>query len=240
MTVANVLEGVLTRSHRSDRKVNGRDTTRTSSSPQKESAYQLARHHSEEAARGRRRAANGDATRGLSGESQRREREAHDGLALVRILTDENERKVSRKPIAENKLPDCEDDYPGGACLAEGTTEANEKRGRRHCTSEAVDRRRRSDLYSYTPYVAAFSVCFLCIGAVLQVIAQSFGVLGLTLNASPTPDYISTNNDGAFGANSWVIGVALSTYATVAWTTALATAALTTLTYRLPRIGKLL
>lgn len=244
LTSANVLEGLFIRSRggnqeagvfeapdprkkgtrKADSRDRGRDLTRTSSSLTRERALQMARDGSEEAERQRRRAAEGEATTMESEESQHRKREAQDGPAFADRL---GETAIVRRPADEN-----------------------EKGGRRDCIPEEDDdrlrrqhrphRSRRPKLSPYTPYVAASSVCLLCIGAALQVIAQFFGVLALTLNASPVPDDISNDTNGAFGANSWVIGVALSTYATVAWTTALITAGLVILTYRLPRIEKLL
>ena len=84
-------------------------------------------------------------------------------------------------------------------------------------------------------------VC-LYIGVVLQILAQFFGVLGLTINATPnagdaTADqyYKPFKN---FVAHDWVIGKALSTYATVAWTSALACAVIASLFFQMPRFKK--
>jgi hypothetical protein len=85
---------------------------------------------------------------------------------------------------------------------------------------------------------------FLYIGAALQLFAQFFGVLGLTVSASPSgrdangyqTDYLLNNFDAA----DWVIDVALSRYATVAWTAALAAAAVATVVFKKPSIRKML
>jgi len=77
----------------------------------------------------------------------------------------------------------------------------------------------------------------LCAGAILRILAQFFGVLGLTITATGTD--CSTGDQSAYGASSWMIGRALSTYTTTAWISAIATAAMTAFIYRTPRSTKL-
>lgn len=81
-------------------------------------------------------------------------------------------------------------------------------------------------------------------GALTQILAQYFGVLGLTVNATPTADtakgVVNDNDWNNFQADSWAIGEGLSTYATIAWTSALASAAVATTVFRTPRFTKLL
>jgi hypothetical protein len=92
-------------------------------------------------------------------------------------------------------------------------------------------------LSPYTPYVVALLVLCLCIGAMLQVFAQYFAVLGLNTYGHPLPtDQVIGLS---FGATGWSLDIALTTYATVAWTTALASSAGIALVYRLPRFKKL-
>jgi hypothetical protein len=78
----------------------------------------------------------------------------------------------------------------------------------------------------------------------MQFIAQFFGVLGLTMNATPTAaDVVGNQPNGTlsnFAAQSWVVDRALSSYATVAWTAALGCAAVTTMMFRTPKFVKLL
>jgi Trk-type K+ transport system membrane component len=87
------------------------------------------------------------------------------------------------------------------------------------------------------PSYAAMALLFcLCAGALLQVLAQFFGVLGLTITATGTQGPSTGQN---VGVSLWTVDVALSRYATVAWTFSLATAAMTLLAYRIPRFAKL-
>ena len=96
----------------------------------------------------------------------------------------------------------------------------------------------------HTPYVVAVLLACLYIGAVTQVLAQYFGVLGLTVNATPNADTaVGTVHDSDYNhfvADSWAVGQGLSTYATIAWTSALSCAAVATLVLRTPRFAKLL
>lgn len=80
---------------------------------------------------------------------------------------------------------------------------------------------------------------FLYIGAILQIFAQFFGVISMTIIATPTPDQAVQSNVDNLGATPWIIDTALSTYATVAWTSALAYAGLIGMVYRTPRFTKL-
>ena len=66
-------------------------------------------------------------------------------------------------------------------------------------------------------------VLSLVIGAVLQVLAQFFGVLGLTLNATQNARDVISKAPGGFrnfGASDWVLDIALVRYASVAWLSA--------------------
>jgi hypothetical protein len=92
--------------------------------------------------------------------------------------------------------------------------------------------------------IVVFLLGALYIGAVLQIFAQFFGVLGLTVTASPNsrdansnqPDPLMNN----FGAADWIVDLALSRYATVAWTSALAAAAMATVLFTTPAPRKFL
>ena len=75
-----------------------------------------------------------------------------------------------------------------------------------------------------TPYLASTLIAFLAIGAVLQLLAQFFGVLGLSLNNSYTPSAVTgaaVPDFENFGANEWTLDIALTRYATVAWVSAI-------------------
>jgi hypothetical protein len=93
-------------------------------------------------------------------------------------------------------------------------------------------------LSPYTPYVVLITLFFLYVGAVLQILAQFFGILGMTSNATPIPSQAVQYNQGELGATPWIMDKALSTYTTVAWTSALATAGLVGIVYRTPRFEK--
>lgn len=91
---------------------------------------------------------------------------------------------------------------------------------------------RRSSL----PDVISFLVqCSLYTGALLQVFAQFFGILGLTINATPTPSEARANSLDGLGVSEWIMDKALTRYATVGWTMALACAVATNLCYRAPK-----
>jgi Ca2+/Na+ antiporter len=93
-----------------------------------------------------------------------------------------------------------------------------------------------------TPKIVILLLGSLYIGAVLQIFAQFFGILGLTLNASPNAERANGDQPtfglNNFSADDWTIDLALSRYATVAWTSALAAAAVATVIFRTPRSRK--
>jgi hypothetical protein len=95
-----------------------------------------------------------------------------------------------------------------------------------------------------TPFIVAALLACLCIGATMQILAQFFGVLGLTVNATPTALTSQGTQKNATLANyvagSWAIGDGLSIYATTAWASALACTAVATTVFRTPRWSKLL
>jgi hypothetical protein len=95
-----------------------------------------------------------------------------------------------------------------------------------------------------TPYVVALLLACLYAGSALQILAQYFGVLGLTVNATPTygtaQSFQKNATLGFYVADSWAIGKGLSTYATTAWASATFCAAVATTVFRRPRFPKLL
>lgn len=90
--------------------------------------------------------------------------------------------------------------------------------------------------------MVVFLLGSLYIGAVLQIFAQFFGVLGLTVTASPNSRnaniYQPEGDYKNFSAEDWIIDLALSSYATVAWTSALAAAAVATILFTTPTFRK--
>lgn len=82
-------------------------------------------------------------------------------------------------------------------------------------------------------YMAGFLLAFMYVGVVMQILAQYFGVLGLVTYASPTPSDVVNAGQGVT-AETWKIDKGLSTYATIAWTSALATAALAGVVFKTP------
>ena len=102
-----------------------------------------------------------------------------------------------------------------------GATAGENREAKNHVPSTSHHRRRGGLVL---PFLAAMLVLSLTIGAILQVLAQFFGVLGLTLNASQTPDYnLQTAAPGFqnFGSSDWILDIALVRYASVAWLSAL-------------------
>ncbi|KAH7407446.1 hypothetical protein BKA64DRAFT_640378 [Cadophora sp. MPI-SDFR-AT-0126] len=95
-------------------------------------------------------------------------------------------------------------------------------------------------LSPWTPHLVFVLLASLYIGAILQILAQFFGVISMTIIATPTQDQAVQSNVDNLGATPWIIDKALSTYATVAWTSALACAGLVGLVYRTPRFTKLI
>ena len=95
-------------------------------------------------------------------------------------------------------------------------------------------------LSPWTPYIVLVLLFSLYVGAILQILAQFFGVLGLTLNATPTPAQATQNGSDDFGASYWVMDKALTTFATVAWTSSLACGMMTGFVYRTPKFSKLI
>lgn len=95
-----------------------------------------------------------------------------------------------------------------------------------------------------TPYVTAMFLACLVIGAVTQVLAQYFGVLGLTVNATPSAaDAIGAVHESDaifFRADSWAISRGLSVYGTTAWASAIACAVVASSVFRTPRFTKVL
>jgi hypothetical protein len=94
------------------------------------------------------------------------------------------------------------------------------------------------------PFVSLALIISLSLGALLQFLAQFFGILGLTVNATPNAGRVtkdqykkSLNN---FSANQWVVDKALSSYATVAWTSAIVGALVVAAVFRTPRFSKVL
>lgn len=97
----------------------------------------------------------------------------------------------------------------------------------------------------YTPYVVLALLTCLYAGILTQILAQYFGVLGLTVNATPKDKdsaqaAIQDTNYGNFMVDTWAIGRGLSTYATIAWASAVACAAVAKVLFRTPRYPKLL
>ncbi|KAK0100919.1 hypothetical protein ONS95_007361 [Cadophora gregata] len=93
---------------------------------------------------------------------------------------------------------------------------------------------------TWTPYLVFVLLVSLYIGAILQILAQFFGVISMTIIATPTQDQAIQSNVDNLGATPWIIDKALSAYATVAWTSALACAGLVSLVYRTPKFTKLI
>ncbi|KAH8882536.1 hypothetical protein GQ53DRAFT_753585 [Thozetella sp. PMI_491] len=101
-----------------------------------------------------------------------------------------------------------------------------------------------------TKFVVTLLLTCLCIGALLQFLAQFFGVLGLTINAyvpvsadqyTPDPDSSSPSRFlNNFIAHPWVIGQGMAAYATVVWTSAMANAVLVGVFFSRPVWPKIL
>ena len=109
----------------------------------------------------------------------------------------------------------------------------------RHHASSHSERSSRSPIAAI---IVALLIASVGIGAMLQILAQYFGVIGLTLNATPNAASAATGSSsqtGNFVADEWVLERGLTTYATVAWTSAIACAIVARSTFSLPKYTKL-
>ena len=78
-------------------------------------------------------------------------------------------------------------------------------------------------------YFYKTTVLSLWVGAILQFLAQFFGILGLTVVATgPLGDV----NGGNYGASTWSIDLALARYGSAAWLSALVAAGTLRSSYR--------
>ncbi|CZR52729.1 uncharacterized protein PAC_02606 [Phialocephala subalpina] len=100
--------------------------------------------------------------------------------------------------------------------------------------------RQKHKFSTFTPPLILATILFLSIGAILQFVAQFFGVLGLTINGTPFPDQAIQHNRDILGATPWIMDKALTAYASVAWTMAGAGAVGVGMVYRVPRWEKFL
>ncbi|KIM99943.1 hypothetical protein OIDMADRAFT_30313 [Oidiodendron maius Zn] len=131
--------------------------------------------------------------------------------------------------------------FNGESTRERGSESVGGAKAERHASAK---QRHRSDSYRdrlspWTPYVVLLIVTSLYAGAFLQILAQLFGILGLTVNATPTPAQATQNGSEEFGASTWIMDKALTEFATVAWATALPCALLTGYLYRTPKFSKL-
>lgn len=77
-------------------------------------------------------------------------------------------------------------------------------------------------------------VTFLFVGVATGLISQFYGIIGLIQSFRGQGDYASSTGGGRFD-EPWVQGVALSTYATLAWSFAAAAGTLAIMVWRLPQ-----
>jgi hypothetical protein len=94
----------------------------------------------------------------------------------------------------------------------------------------------------FTPYVNLFLITSFVAGAILYVLAQFYGVIGL-VQSQPDNGGFATSQDynpGPLGSNHepWVQGKALTVYASIAWLASLLAAGSATLAWKLPRGDK--
>ncbi|KAK5455898.1 hypothetical protein LTS15_005216 [Exophiala xenobiotica] len=93
-------------------------------------------------------------------------------------------------------------------------------------------------------YMILLLLFFLYAGSLMQILAQFFGLLGLTINNSLsvqdvwTAQFNTNTTLDNFVAHAWVVDKGLSAYATVAWTSALLCAAIATVYFHTPRFYK--
>lgn len=105
----------------------------------------------------------------------------------------------------------------GEGAVTEGEVTEGESREGKH-------RRRHSRGAFALGLMAAIQILFLMLGAALQVLAQFFGVLGLSQNATPNASLIVQEyltDFGNFTAGDWILDIALVRYASVAWLSAI-------------------
>jgi hypothetical protein len=91
----------------------------------------------------------------------------------------------------------------------------------------------------WTSWITLLLCVCLFLGAALQLLAQFLGVLAFTVNATPTPLQAAQGNTFDFGASTWILDVALTSYASCAWVFALFAAGLVGFVWRVPRLGRL-
>ncbi|KAG4435924.1 hypothetical protein IFR05_008581 [Cadophora sp. M221] len=155
------------------------------------------------------------------------------GLILLMPLTLANFLLGTESPKHETQTP-----AAAGASAEAGT----ESKTTAHATGPPNGHKTpvSRKLSPWTPHLVFILLAFLYIGAIIQILAQFFGVISMTIIATPTQDQAIQSNVDNLGATPWIIDKALSTYATVAWTSALACAGLVGLVYRTPRFTKLI
>jgi hypothetical protein len=99
----------------------------------------------------------------------------------------------------------------------------------------------------FTPVIVTLTLTCLYVGILCQILAQLFGLLGL--NVLATPGSIATASDlnqgipaavANYGLGPWVVDRGLSTWATVAWTSAVACAALVGNLWQRPRWARII
>jgi hypothetical protein len=128
-----------------------------------------------------------------------------------------------------------------------GSHSAPEERGgvkEGHRNENEAPRTEGKSKTGISAYIAFMLLVCLYTGSLMQILAQFFGILGLTINASlNAQDVVSAQGKPGlnnFVAHAWVVDKALSSYATVAWTSALLCAAIATVVFRTPRFAKAL
>jgi hypothetical protein len=102
----------------------------------------------------------------------------------------------------------------------EGATAGESRKSEHHAGRGDRHHSRRARALAF---MTAILILFLLLGAALQVLAQFFGVLGLTQNATPNANLITQrylSGFGNFSAGDWILDIALVRYASVAWLSA--------------------
>lgn len=113
--------------------------------------------------------------------------------------------------------------------VEESATESRSKKHHPHASHNSHAGHARPVTRRSTRILTSSLVLSLLLGAALQVLAQFFGVLSLSVLATPTAAVVNTiapRGFTNFAASDWMLDIGLTRYASVAWAFSLAGAGL--------------
>jgi hypothetical protein len=113
--------------------------------------------------------------------------------------------------------------------VEESATESRSKKHHPHASHNTHAGHTRPVTRRSTRILTGGLVLSLLLGAVLQLLAQFFGVLSLSVLATPTATVVNTiapRGFTNFAASDWMLDIGMTRYASVAWAFSLAGAGL--------------